>query len=281
VTAGYAEALSVPLRAGRLFGPQDTATAPPVVIVNQALARRFFPGEDPIGRSVWVGHAQALPGTEPRTVVGVVGDSRWSSLDEEGGPEAWVPLPQQSVGDSVFRTLFVAVHTEGDPNGYVASVRARVKAVDKDLAVTSIRALETRLDEAVWRQRLGANALGALGLAALTIALLGVFAVTNYLVARRTRELGVRIALGASSREIFRLVMGESGVLVLAGVALGLAGSLALGRYVSSLLYGTTPWDAPTLVLASVGLGAAALLASYAPARRAARVDPLVTLRQE
>lgn len=281
VTPGYAEALGIPLRKGRAFGPHDVAGAPPVVIVNQALAERFFEGEDPIGRQLWVGHAQALPESQPRTIVGVVGDSRWSSLDTPGGPEAWVPLPQQAVGDSVFRTLFVVVHTQGDPSTHVASVRARVRSVDKDLALTSIRTLETRLDEAVWRQRLGAAALGALGLAALTIALLGVFGVTNYLVGRRAREMGVRMAVGAGSREIVRLVMAESGVLVATGVALGVAGSLAVGRLGSSLLYDITSSDATTLIAAALGLGVASLLASYAPAGRAARVDPLVTLRQD
>ena len=281
VTPGYAEALGVPLKAGRTFTERDDASATPVVVINEALASRFFPNENPIGQQLWSGHAQALPASPRRTVIGVVGDARWDSLDTPAGPEAWVPLTQQMGGDLIYRTMLLVVHTTGDPRAQVAAVRARIGRIDKDLALTSIRTMEDRMDEAVWRQRLGAAAIGTLGVAALTIALLGVFAVTNHLVGRRTHEMGVRIALGAAPWAIVRLVMTESGWLVLAGVVLGVAGAFGLARYVSTLLYGIGASDAATFLVTALGLASAAMAASYVPARRAASVDPLVTLRPE
>jgi putative ABC transport system permease protein len=281
VSPGYAEALGLPVRAGRTFTGHDTATSLPVVVINEAAARRFFPNEDPIGQHLWVGHAQALPETPRRTVVGVVGDARWEGVDTPAGPEAWVPVTQQVGGDLVYRTMQLVAHTTGDPLAAVSAVRERIRAVDEDLALASVRTLEDRVDEALWRQRLGAAALGALGLAALAIALLGVFGVTSQLASRRAHEMGVRVALGATPRAIARLVLAESGRLVLAGVALGALGALLCARSVSSLLFGIEASDTATFLATAGGLASAAMLASYAPARRASRADPLVTLRAE
>jgi predicted permease len=281
VSPGYAEALGLPLRAGRTFTGHDTASSLPVVVINEAAARRFFPNEDPVGQQLWVGHAQALPETPRRTVIGVVGDARWDSVETPADPEAWVPVTQQVGGDLVDRTMLLVAHTTGDPLEAVSAVRERIRAVDRDLALASVRTLEDRVDEALWRQRLAAAALGALGLAALAVALLGVFGVTSQLASRRAHEMGVRVALGATPREIARLVLGESGRLVLAGVALGAMGALGLGRSLTSLLFGIGASDGATFLATACGLAAAAMLASYVPARRASRVDPLVTLRAE
>jgi predicted permease len=281
VSPGYAEALGVPVVAGRGFDAHDTAEGAPVVVVNQAAATRFFPGEDPIGQRLWVGHAQALPNLPARTVVGVVGDARWSGLDEPAGPEAWVPFAQQSGGEDVFRTMFVVYAAEGDATAPLSGVRARIRGVDPDLAVTSVRTLVGRLDESLWRHRLAASAVGALGLAAAAIALLGVFGVTAYLVGRREQEMGVRLAVGACPRDVLSLVMGESGRLVLAGMALGSAGAFAIARLMSGLLFGVGAADAVPVLAAALGLAACALFACYLPARRAARVDPLVALRAD
>jgi putative ABC transport system permease protein len=281
VSTGYAEALGVPLKAGRTFNREDTASAPPVVIVNEALANRYFPNENPVGQHLWVGHAPALPSEIRRTVVGVVGDARWDGLDTPAVPEAWVPIAQQPSGDLVLRTMFVMFQTTGDPRSHIAAVRARVTQVDKDLALSSVRTLESRLDESVWRQRLAASALGALGLAALTIALVGVFGITSYLVGRRAHEIGVRLAIGAAPRDIIRLVMSESASLVLIGIGLGVGGAFTLARYLSALLYGVTASDAATLLVTAFGLACAAMIASYLPARRAAHIAPLITLRLE
>ena len=281
VGAGYAEALGVPLMAGRTFDTRDTANSQAVVVINQALASRFFPKENPIGQQLWVGHAQALPTLPRRTIIGVIGDARWSDLDTPAGPEAWVPFSQQTGGEDVFRTMFLLFQTTGDPTSLMPGVRAQIRRVDPDLALTSIRTLESRLDESVWRQRLAAVAVGALGLAALVIAIVGVFGVTSYLVSRRTHEMGVRIAVGAQPKHIVGIVLTESGWLVLAGVVLGAAGAFGVTRYFSSLLYGVSAGDATTFLLAAAGLAATAMIACYFPARRAARVDPLVTLRAE
>jgi putative ABC transport system permease protein len=281
VSAGYAEALGVPLVSGRTFTAHDTATSPAVVVINQALASRFFPNEAPIGRSLWVGHAQALPTLPRRTVIGVVGDARWNALDTPAGPEAWIPFAQQTGGEDVFRTMYVLFRAAGDPAATMPAVRAQIRSVDRDLALTSIRTLESRLDDALWRERLAAAALGVLGVSALAIALLGVFGVTSYLAGRRAHEMGVRLALGARPGEIVRLMLTESGWLVLVGTLLGTAGAFALTRWLSSLLFGVSASDAPTFGLAAAGLAASAMLACYVPARRAARVDPLVTLRAE
>jgi putative ABC transport system permease protein len=281
VSAGYAEALGVPVRRGRSVDGTDTATSLPVVVINEALARRYFPGEDPVGRTLWVGHAQALPELPRRTVVGVVGDARWSALDEPAAPEAWVPYAQQAGGEEILRQMFVVYRASGDPEAAMPGVRARLAHVDGDLPITAVRTLESRLDAAVWRQRLTAAALGALGLAALLVALVGVLGVTSYLTSQRAHEMGVRLALGARPQAIVRLVLADSGRLVLLGTALGLVGALGSGRLLSALLFGVTATDLPTFALAGTAVAAAALVACYLPARRAARVDPLVTLRAD
>jgi len=281
VSTGYVEALGVPLKAGRAFTRADTFEAPHVVIINESLARKHFAGEDPLGKQFWVGHAQALSGYQPRTVVGVIGDALLNKLEAPAEAAAWVPLLQQEGGEDVWRTLFMVVHTKTDPLGMMAGIRQQITKVDRDLALTDIRTMEGRLDESVWRQRLAATAMGALSLAALIIASLGVFGIIGYLVSRRTHEIGVRMAIGANRRDIIRLVMSEGVRFTLAGVGLGLAGAIAMTRYISSLLYGVSANDPITFVMAALALAGAALLACYLPARRAAKVDPLIALRHE
>jgi predicted permease len=279
VSAGYAEALGLPLKAGRTFDATDAVGSLPVVVINEALARRFFPGQDPIGQTISVGHAQALPALPRRTIVGVVGDARWSGLDEPAGPEAWVPYSQQTGTDDLLRTMYVVFHAAGDAEAAMPAVRAQVARADPDMPLTSVRTLGSRLDEAVWRQRLAAAALGGLGVAALAVALMGVLAVTNYLVGRRAHEMGVRLALGAPPQTIVRMVLVESSGLVLLGTGLGVLGALGMGRLLSTMLYGVSTTDAPTFLAGSTALAATAIAACYLPARQASRVDPLVTLR--
>jgi len=281
VSTGYVEALGVPLKAGRTFTKSDTREAPPVVIINESLARKYFAGENPLGKQFWVGHAQALSGYQPRTVVGVIGDALLNNLEETAEAAAWVPLSQQEASEDTWRTLFLVVHTKTDPLGMMAGIRQQIAKVDADLALTDIKTMEGRLDEAVWRQRLAATAMGALSLAALIIATLGVFGIIGYLVSRRTHEIGVRMAIGADRRDIIRLVMREGAWFTLAGVSLGLAGAMAMTRYLSSLLYGVSATDPITFAVAASSLAGAALLACYLPARRAAKVDPLIALRHD
>jgi putative ABC transport system permease protein len=281
VSTGYVEALGVPLKAGRTFTKADTREAPPVVIINESLARKYFAGEDPLGKQFWVGHAQALSGYQPRAVVGVIGDTLLNKLEEQAEAAAWVPLSQQEASEDTWRTLFLVVNTKTDPLCMIAGIRQQIAKVDADLALTDIRTMEGRLEEAVWRQRLAATAMGALSLAALIIATLGVFGIIGYLVSRRTHEIGVRMAIGADRRDIIGLVMREGVWFMLAGVGLGLAGAMAMTRYLSSLLYGVSATDPITFAVAASSLAGAALLACYLPARRAAKVDPLIALRHD
>ena len=282
VSTGYVEALGVPLKAGRTFTRADTREAPHVVIINESLARKYFAGENPLGKQFWVGHAQALAEYQPRTVVGVIGDALLSNLEGTVEAAAWVPLGQAEKGtEGVWRTIFLVVHTGTDPLGMLAGIRQQISRVDADLALTDIRTMDVRLAESVWRQRLAANAMGALSLAALIIAALGVFGIIGYLVSRRTHEIGVRMAIGADRGDIIRLVMREGIRFTAGGIGLGLGGAMMLTRYLSSLLYGVSATDPITMALAALSLASAALLACYLPARRAARVDPLVALRHE
>jgi predicted permease len=281
VSTGYVEALGVPLKAGRTFERTDTGESLPVVVINQALARKYFPGEDPLGQTFWVGHAQALTGSPARTVVGVVGDVLLGQLDEAVEPAAWVPVSQQRQGELVWRTLFLAVDAGTDPLAMVPAVRRRVASVDAELALTDIRSMEDRLGEALWRHRLAAGVVGALGMVALVIAVLGVFGIVGLLVSRRTGEIGVRMALGATGRDVVGLIMREGFRLVMLGTLLGLLGAVLLARSLSSLLYGVGAGDPITFAVTALALAGAALLACYLPARRAAGVSPLSALRHD
>jgi putative ABC transport system permease protein len=281
ISTGFVEALGVPLRSGRTFRRTDTRESEPVVVINESLARRYFPGEDPLGQRMWVGHAQALAESQPRTVIGVVGDTLIGRLDETAPAAAWVPLSQQRESELVWRTLFVVVKTRSQPLALAQAVRQRVAGVDKDLALTDLRAMDDRLHEAVWRQRLAASVLGALAAAALVIAVLGVVGIVGSLVSRRTHEIGVRMALGARPRDVVSMVLHEGGRLVAIGTGLGLLAAAALARSLSGLLYGVTALDPVTLLSTAAILAAAAMLACYVPARRAAGVAPLVALRRD
>lgn len=278
---GYVAALGIPLRAGRDFNRSDTAAGQPVVLINETLARKYFPGEDPIGKLIWVGHGPSLPETPARTVVGVIGDTLWQNPAVPVGATAWVPIAQQSSGVDVYRNLFLAVHAVGESNVVVGRIRAQMRRADPDLALSNIQTLDTRLSQAMWRHRLTASAMAALSLVALAIALLGVFGTISFLVNRRLHEMGVRLALGATPGSIVRLVTGEGGWLVLAGLVSGSLGAYGLSRYFSSLLFGVAASDSATFLGVAVLLGAAALLACYLPARRAAAVDPASVLRGE
>lgn len=279
VSTGYGEALGASLQKGRFFSAADHSKSEPVVIINRALARQFLPDEDPIGKMLWVGDVRVLP--NPRKVVGVIGDTLWRNLEAPPEPEAWVPLSQQSVGEDVFRRLSVVVRSNIEPTSQIAAIRSQIRQIDKDLALTSVQTLDALMQNTIWRQRLAASTLAALGLAGLLVASLGVFAVVSFLVGRRTHEIGVRMALGCGPHEIVRLVISENVRTIIAGIAAGLLLAAALSRYLASLLYGVESTDLRTFAASAFTLAVTALLACYFPARRASRVDPLTALRSE
>ncbi|HYE73827.1 MAG TPA: ABC transporter permease, partial [Blastocatellia bacterium] len=280
-TSGYFEALNIPLKLGRTFTKADTQDSLPVVVINESMAKRYFANEDPIGKPLWIGHAQALPGSAPRTIVGVVGDTLLDQLDTTPESSAWVPISQQLVGEDVWRNLFLVAHTESDPIAMFPAIRQRIASVDSELALTNITTMDNRIGDSVWRQRFTANVLSAFSLVALAIASLGVFGITSYLVSQRTREIGVRMALGALPGDIFRLVMKEGALSVLLGIIAGLIGSYYLTRFLTGLLYGVQPTDPVTFISVAVLLALVASLACSLSARKATKVDPMIALKSE
>ncbi len=274
-TTGYLEAQGIPLKAGRLFSPADSASSVPVVVINEALAKRHFSNEDPLGKPLWIGHAQSLPAAAPRTIIGVVGDSLRNQLNIPPDTAAWVPISQQGDNELVWRNLYLVVHTTSEPQAALAAIRKQISNVDADLALADIATMEDRLGDSLWRQRLTASVLGAFSLIALAIAALGVFGITSYLVSQRTHEIGVRIALGALPGDIFRLALKEGIISTLIGIAFGVTGSLALTRFLGNLLYGVSARDPFTLAVVAILLALIALAACSIPARRGAKVDPL------
>lgn len=280
-TPGYIEALGIPLKAGRLVTDADTHDALPVVVINEKLARQQFPAEDPIGKQIWIGHAEALPNSCARTIVGVVGDTHMYALDGEPDPGAWVAMAQENGSEDIWRNLFLVANTEIEPSNAVAALGQKIHGVDAELAVTDVSSMDERLRESLWRQRLSASVLGAFSLAALGIAVLGVFGVTSYLVTLRSHEIGVRIALGARPTNILKMVLGQSLVLVAIGTVIGLLGASALTRVLQGLLFAVRPSDPSTFGMVAAVLAVSSIVACLAPALRAARVDPIVALRAE
>jgi putative ABC transport system permease protein len=220
-TTGYMEALGVSLKSGRLFSHADSATSAPVVVINEALAKRFFPNEDPLGKPVWIGHAQSLPSSPPRAIIGVIGDILLNNLDSTPNAAAWVPISQQDGNEMTWRNLYLVAHTANEPQSALAAIRKQIASVDADLALSDIATMEERLGVSLWRQRFTASVLSAFSLIALAIAALGVFGVTSYLVGLRTHEIGLRVALGALPGDIFRLALKEGIVSTLIGIAFG------------------------------------------------------------
>jgi putative ABC transport system permease protein len=272
VSTDYLRALGIPLLAGREFDDGDRATTAQVAIVNQAFAREYFAGQNPLGKHVG---RRTPPGTW-REIVGVVGNVRQLGPSHAESPEIYIPYPQDPNGD-----MNLVLRTERDPVALVAPVKTAVQAVDAAQPVYDIASMDERLAESMSPQRFNALLIGVFALAALGLAGVGIYGVLAFSVARRTPEIGVRMALGARPAEIFRLVMGEGLRICGLGVGLGLAGSIPLARLLRSLLFGVSPSDPLTLVAAAVALVLVAVMACYIPARRAVLIDPMTALRHE
>ena len=277
VSTDYFRTLQVPLIRGRVFGPQDIATAPPVAIVDDEFVRRFYAkGTDAIGKRIWLNQPTADGSTRYITIVGVVGHTKHEALDGDTRVQLYFPLAQ--TGDP---SLDVAVRTAGDPLRMITSIRAAITSVDRDLPMSRIGLLDDMLERSMGQRRLSMLLLGTFAGLALLLASLGIYGVMSYSVAQRSRELGVRMALGAARGRVLGLVMRQGMSLVLTGVVLGLVGAFALTRLIASQLYAVQPTDPLTLTVVALLLSAIALLASFVPALRATRVDPVVALREE
>ncbi|MBP1601057.1 MAG: hypothetical protein H6Q06_1208 [Acidobacteria bacterium] len=283
VTPGYFEAMRVPLIEGRLFDSRDSADSQKVIIVDERLARKFWPGVSPIGRRMWrPGGPDDLiqPGANTRwyTVVGVVGSVKLRALvdpDERVGAY-FFPYRQDPRSSPTF-----VLRTAGEPSALVSALRKAIVEVDPGLPLHDVRTMQERIDESLIARKSPMLLAIAFGLVALFLAGVGIYGVLAYTVAQRTREIGIRMALGSTTERIFRLIAREGFMLLGIGFALGLAGTLALARYVESLLFGVRPVDPYVLAGVAGILALAAAIACVLPARRAARVDPVVALRQE
>jgi putative ABC transport system permease protein len=272
-TPDYFRTMGIPLLAGRPFSPADGADAARVALVNHTMARTFWPEGTALGRRVRI---KLLTGDGPwLTIVGVVGNVRHHGLEQEAHPELWVPAAQAPV-----QGMVLVVRTGGGPALATSQIRAAVSELDPELPVP-IASLESVVAASVRAPRSRTLLMAGFAGLALLLAAVGIYAVVSYTVGGLAREIGIRIALGARRSEVIRLVIGQNLVLTAIGIALGLAGAVMVTRYLDRFLFGVTPLDAATYVGASVLLGAVATLASYIPARRATRVDPLVALRAE
>jgi len=274
-SAGYFRALGIPLLKGRHFSQQDTDAAPRVALINQTMARRFWPSEDALGKRLAAGLTHG-PQTPWITVVGVVGDIRHTSLAQPPEPEFFLPYPQRPEPQ-----MFLAIRTTADPAGFAPLLRAAVAAVDKDQPISEVGSLERSLADSIAPQRFAMLLLGAFAGLAVALAALGIYGVTSFMVTRRRHEIGVRLALGALRRDVLRLILGQGMSLALIGLGIGLAAALALSRVLRSLLFGITATDPLVFLAVPLLLAAVAALASYLPARRATRVEPVLALRHE
>ena len=270
-TPQFFATFGIPLLAGRDFAAQDTPGAPKVVIVNESLARRFFDPESSLGKRITLENYKDLE------IIGVVADAKYRNLKEPVPQTAYIPYSQYGMTGQ--RTL--CVRTAGDSGVMVAAIRREVQSLDQNLPVFNIKTFAGQINESVSRERLVALLSSFFGVFALLLASLGLYGVMAYAVARRTREIGIRMALGAATGSVLWMVLRETMVLVLVGVAMGLPSALAATRLTEGLLFGLTPTDPVTIALATLLMIAIATLAGYLPARRAARVDPMVALRHE
>jgi putative ABC transport system permease protein len=277
VSAAYLQTLGVPLLEGRHFADSDRADAQPVVIINQAMARTYWPGGNAIGRRLKTTDGAGSPWL---TVVGVVGDVRQMGLDLPPRPEMYVPY-RQFDSQPWFAPRDLVVRATDDPTRVVSAVVREIHAVDPTLPVTNIRLLDDLLDKEVASRRVGTLVLVAFAAFAVVLAIVGIYGLISYFVAQHAPEIGLRVALGAQPRDILTLVAGRGVVSTAIGVVMGAVGALAASRVVSSLLYGVSALDPTTLLLASVVLLAVAMVASYVPARRATKLDAMVALRQQ
>jgi predicted permease len=272
VAVNFFETMGIPLLAGRAFTAADSLAAPRVALINEAAVRKFFPNEQPLGRRF---------GSSPETsgqieVIGVVRDAKYNSVREDAPATMYVPYTQSPIGAMAFE-----VRTASDPVSTVGAIREAVRQADPNVPLTNVSTQMEAIEARFSQERLFAQAYAFFGGLALLVAAVGLFGVMSYSVARRVNEIGVRMALGAQRADVVRMIMRESMLLVVPGVMIGIAAAVTSGRLVAASLFGLQPTDAITISIAVLILLAVSTLAGYLPARRAARVDPMVALRAE
>lgn len=276
IGGNYFRALGVPLLTGRPFRESDSRDAPRVVVINQTLARQFWGDKNPLGAQF------VIEGEEgPREIVGVVGDVKFSGLGEEPGPQLYLPYTQPYRNRRMPLSVALVVRTDSNTQSVVPLLRRQVQTIDKELPLFHVITMQELVYESTSAPRFRGLLLGTFAFFALVLAVAGVYGVVAHGVVYRTHEIGVRVSLGATPNDILRLIVGQGAQLALRGVALGLIAAFGLTRLISSLLFGISPTDPVTFVAVSASLIAAALLASYLPARRATKIDPMAALRYE
>jgi len=290
VSDGFLQTMEVRLLAGRWLQPRDDAGAPPVIVVNRSLARRFFGNEDPVGRMVHLDGRMDLP---PQEIVGVVDDMRQRRLDQEPAPQFFVdyrqvlalaqarrlPVPEQE--RLAFGFLSFVVRTYGDPARLMATMRSLIGRVDSNVGIDAMLPMDQLVASSLTRQRFYAAVMGVFAAIAVLLSAVGMYGVLAYAVGQRTREFGVRTALGAKSRDVLAMVLHQGLRLAVIGIGIGLAAAIAVTRYLEGMLYDVTPLDPLTFVAVVALFAAVTSIASYVPARRATRIDPMTALRYE
>jgi predicted permease len=267
----YFQAMGIPIRRGRGFDPTDGPTAPPVAVINETMARKLFPGQDPIGQHVRTGPGANGPWT---TIVGVIGDVRHGGLEEVPEPEYYINYLQgPPVGP------FIVLRTSGDPALIAETVRAEARRIDKNLPVSEMRTMSSLRSDAVSTRRFILLIVGAFGALALGLAAIGVYGVMSLIVSERTREVGVRLALGAEPSRLLAMIVGQAAKLAGIGVVIGVIAALPLAPLLDSQLYGIQSFDPMTFISVPLMLIVIATLAAVVPARKAMRIDPLAALR--
>ncbi len=275
-TSDYFKTMSISLIRGRLFTERDTADSPGVALIDETMARKYWPGEDPVGKRITFENVGDSDTPRWREIVGIVGHTRQKSLEGESRVQYYIPHSQRPSPN-----MFLAVRTAREPESLAGAVRGAIKTLDPELPVYRVTTMEQLVADSMAQRRFAMLLLGIFAALALGLASVGLYGVMAYSVVQRTHEIGIRMALGAQNRDVLKLVMRQAIVLIVAGLSIGLGAAFGLSRLMSTLLFGVGASDPITFAGVALLLVTVALLACYIPARRATKVDPMIALRYE